>query len=157
MSALFCALTLVFTLFLKVPTPLGYVNLGDAMVILSALFLPLPLAVAVSSVGSALADVLAGYLNYAPGTFVIKGLMAVVIALIFMLLKKHKVLAVVIGSLISEIVMIGGYLFYEWVFLSYGAGALVSISYNAVQGIASLILGAVLYFSISRVLKRKEL
>ena len=154
-SALFCALTLLFTLFIKVPSPLGYVNLGDAMVIISALFLPLPYAILTSALGSALADVLAGYLTYAPGTFVIKGLMALVIALIFSLFKKYKSVGAIIGSIAAEILMIGGYLFYEWVFLSYGSGALVSISYNAVQGVASMVVAIVIYFALSRVFKRK--
>ena len=76
-AALFTALTTVATMVIQVPSPTGgYLNAGDAIVLLSAFLLgPIWGAVA-AGVGSALADILAGYAIYAPATLIIKALMA---------------------------------------------------------------------------------
>ena len=76
-AGLFIALTVVATMVIQVPSPTGgYVNAGDVLVILGGFVLgPLWGAVAAGA-GSALADIFAGYIIYAPATFVIKGLMA---------------------------------------------------------------------------------
>ena len=82
MAALFAALVCVATVAVRVPIPAtqGYANLGDALVLLAAFFLgPLYGALA-AGVGSALADLFAGYALYAPGTAVIKGLCAMTAA-----------------------------------------------------------------------------
>ena len=80
-TALFTALTTVATLVIQVPSPMsGYVNLGDAMVLLSAWILGPVYGTAAAGIGSMLADLLSGYAYYAPGTLVIKCLMAFVAA-----------------------------------------------------------------------------
>ena len=82
MAALFAALTCIATLViqLRVTPTGGYVNLGDCGVLLSAWLLSTPYAVAAAAVGSALADLVAGYAYYAPATLVIKALMALLAA-----------------------------------------------------------------------------
>ena len=76
MAALFAALTTVMTMVIRIPSPMsGYVNLGDCAVLLSAWILGPGLGCAAAGIGSMLADLL-GYPLYAPGTLVVKGLMA---------------------------------------------------------------------------------
>ena len=83
-TALFTALTTVATLVIQVPSPMsGYVNLGDAMVLLSAWILGPVYGTAAAGIGSMLADLLSGYAYYAPGTLIIKCLMAFVAAQVF--------------------------------------------------------------------------
>ena len=66
-TALFTALTTVATLVIQVPSPMsGYVNLGDAMVLLSAWILGPVYGTAAAGIGSMLADLLSGYAYYAP-------------------------------------------------------------------------------------------
>ncbi|MDR5709528.1 MAG: ECF transporter S component [Armatimonadota bacterium] len=70
------ALVAVATVVIRIPVPAtqGYINLGETAVYLTALLLgPLFGAVA-GGVGSALADLLAGYTSFAPFTLVIKGM-----------------------------------------------------------------------------------
>ena len=105
-TALFTALTTVATLVIQVPSPMsGYVNLGDAMVLLSAWILGPVYGTAAAGIGSMLADLLSGYAYYAPGTLVIKCLMAFVAAQVFLVLKdkvKGKHFAKVVSGLLAE-------------------------------------------------------
>ena len=76
-AALFAALAAVATMVIAIPLPGGgYANLGDAVVLLAAFFLPVPYAAVAAGLGTAMADVLLSYTLYAPATFVIKALMA---------------------------------------------------------------------------------
>lgn len=54
----------------------GFVNLGDCFVLLSGWLLGPWWGGAAGGIGSMLADLLLGYGHYAPGTLIIKGLMA---------------------------------------------------------------------------------
>ena len=143
---MFTALVCVATMLIKIPSPLkGYLNLGDGIVLLAAWTLPLPYGVAAAGLGSALADLLSGYLVYAPATFVIKGLMAeVAYVCCSQLFKKGKTnLSRVVGGILAELVMILGYFLFEG-FLYGFVPSLVNIPANAVQGVAGIIIGVAL-------------
>ena len=79
MGGVMAALVFVMTYLPKVPVPVtgGYVHLGDGMVFLAAMLLG-PVGVAAAAVGSALSDLVGGYMTYLLPTFVIKGAMALV-------------------------------------------------------------------------------
>lgn len=126
---MFAALVCVATMLIHIPTPGtgGYVNLGDGVLLTGAFLMPPWLAVAAAGIGSMLADILAGYMVYAPGTLIVKGVTALIAALIFrgaVLEKKAPTLRRLIAAIVAEVFMAAGYLLYESVFLSYGAGAL---------------------------------
>ena len=90
MAALFAALTTVMTMVIRIPSPMsGYVNLGDCAVLLSAWILGPGLGCAAAGIGSMLADLL-GYPLYAPGTLVVKGLMALAAGLLFRRLRRGE-------------------------------------------------------------------
>ena len=81
LAAMFAALTCVATMIIHIPSPIGgYFNLGDCMVLLSASCSVRSGAQRQGGIGSALADVICGYFVYAPGTLVIKALMALAAA-----------------------------------------------------------------------------
>lgn len=149
-SAMFAALCCVATMIIRIPTvgTSGYVNIGDTIVLLCAWLIGGVYGAAAAGIGSALADLLASYVSYAPGTFVIKFLMAVVAYLIakgLTKIKVNKMAAYVISAVLAECVMIGGYFLYESFLLGYGvATAIPSIGSNAIQGGTCLILGVVL-------------
>ena len=82
-AALMAALTYVATMVIQIPSPMqGYVNLGDCCVLLSGWLLGPWWGGAAAGIGSMLTDLLNGYAHYAPGTFVIKGCMAIAAALL---------------------------------------------------------------------------
>ena len=78
-AGLMCAIVVVTTMFAAIPIPGvqgAYANAGDAAVYASAHLLGWPWGVAAAAIGSMLADLLLGSALYAPATFVIKGVMA---------------------------------------------------------------------------------
>ena len=144
LTAFVCAATMV----IKIPTPNGgYVNIGDAMVLLSGWILGPAYGFFAAGVGSALADLLWGYGAYVPGTLIIKGCMGVVAALS---LKKGGKTAMILGGVLAELVMVGGYFLYESTLLGYGMAAAASIPGNLVQGTVGLILGLLLHKACSK-------
>lgn len=84
LAALLAALVCVATMVVQIPSPMqGYVNLGDCFVLLSGWLLGPWYGFAAGGIGSMLADIFLGYAHYAPGTLVIKGVMALVAALMY--------------------------------------------------------------------------
>ena len=146
LAALMAALTCIATIIIKIPSPLkGYLNIGDCVVLVTGWILSPVFAFLAAGLGSALADILSGYLIYAPITFLIKGCMAIVASYSFRLLRKRSnVLASrIIGGFVAEIIMIFGYYLFEGILYGYVSSA-VNIPANGVQGAAGLILGIAL-------------
>lgn len=161
LTAMFTALTCIATMVIQIPTigTSGYVNIGDTMVLVSAWILGAPYGILAAGIGSGLADLLAGYALYVPGTTIIKALMALVAFIIFTGLKNTKlpkVVVYVLSSIPAEIVMVLGYFLYESTLLGYGPAAATSIPSNAIQGVTCLVLGAVLMTVLSTVRFIKE-
>lgn len=145
-AALMTALACVATMIIKIPSPLkGYINLGDCIVLTAGWMLSPVYGLLAAGLGSALADIFSGYVLYAPATFVIKGLMAIIAFFGFRLLRKKlgNLPSRIISGIAAEIVMILGYFVFEG-FLYGFAPSVVNIPPNGVQGIAGLILGIVL-------------
>lgn len=145
-AAMLAALTCIATMVIKVPSPLkGYLNLGDCTVLLSGWLLPGGFGIAAAGVGSALADVLSGYVLYAPATFVIKGLMALAAFGVFRLFKGKKKQSVgrVISGVSAEVIMILGYYIFEGFLYGFKSSA-INIPANGVQGAAGLVIGLIL-------------
>lgn len=146
MTAIFMALTCVLTLIIKIPSPFkGYINLGDVMVLLSGWLLSPIYGVLAAGIGSALADILAGYTIYAPITLVVKGIMALATSIIFnnTYEKIGKSISRTMSGITAEIIMVFGYFLFEGLLYGFGVSA-VNIIANAVQGITCLILGLIL-------------
>ena len=145
-AALMAALTCVATMVIKIPSPLnGYLNLGDCIVLMTGCILPPVYGFLASGLGSALADIFSGYANYAPATFIIKGIMALITYYGFKSLHKRigNLPSRIISGIIAEFEMVLGYYIFEG--LLYGfVSSVVNIPANVVQGIAGLIIGTVL-------------
>ena len=145
-AALMAALACVVTMIVKVPSPLkGYVNLGDCIVLIAGWILSPAYGFMAAAIGSAMADVFSGYVLYAPATFVIKGLMALVVCYGYKLCSKKfgDLPSRIISGILAEIFMVLGYYVFEG-FLYGFIASLVNIPANAVQGVAGLIIGVML-------------
>ena len=140
-TAVMIALTCVLTLAVRIPSPTkGYLNLGDCAVLFGGWLLGPVLGPVAGGVGSALADLFAGYPIYIPGTLVIKALMALVVSLVPLQLRKRgetpRRAGVIIGSVTAELLMVAGYWLYEAAVIGEGfPAALAGVSGNALQGI----------------------
>ncbi|MFX1338441.1 MAG: ECF transporter S component [Promethearchaeota archaeon] len=117
MIGIFGALICVLTMLIAVPIPAtqGFINIGDAGVMITGLLFGPIIGGIAGGIGSALADIFLGYTIYAPATLIIKGLEGFIVGLIANPKKNYKkltyrdILAVVIGGMI----MVFGYLIYE--------------------------------------------
>lgn len=146
MAALMAALACVATMIIKIPSPLkGYLNLGDCIVLTAGWLLSPTYGFLAAGLGSALADIFSGYVTYAPATFIIKGLMALIAFCGFKLLNKKigNLPSRIISGIVAEIVMILGYFVFEGFLYGFIPSA-VNIPANGVQGIAGLIIGVIL-------------
>lgn len=146
MSAMFAALVCVATMIIKIPSPMkGYINLGDCVVLLAGWVLSPVYGFLAAGLGSALADLFSGYLIYAPATFLIKGLMATVAYFGFKGFGKSigKTASRILCGVFAELVMVLGYFVFEGFLYGFGP-SVINIPANIVQGVAGLILGALL-------------
>lgn len=150
LSGIMAALVCVTTLMIQVPVPptRGYINVGDAMIMVSALaFGPLVGGFA-GGVGSALADILGGWAHWAPFTLVIKGVEGVLAGLIAGRggSKSYRLLlAWAVGC--GEMVL--GYFTVETSL--YGIGpALTELPGNLVQMLTSGVVGIPISIAIKR-------
>ncbi|MBQ9931781.1 MAG: ECF transporter S component [Firmicutes bacterium] len=146
MAAMFAAIICIATFIVKIPTPMrGYMNLGDCAVLLAGWLLSPGYGFLAAGLGSALADVFSGYAVYAPATFVIKGLMAVVAHAGYRALSRRIGLfaAWLVSGLVAEVIMVLGYYGFEGVLYGFGPSA-VNIPANAIQGAVGLVIGLIL-------------
>lgn len=135
------ALIFLGTYILKVPIVNGYIHLGDGIILLSAIILG-PYAAVPAAIGSALADLASGYAMYAPFTFVIKALMAVIPALLITKYKVFSVKHLVVPFILAEAVMVAGYFLADSIFWGV-SGAVLSVPMNVIQGISGVIIGII--------------
>lgn len=145
-AALMAALTCVATMIIKIPSPLkGYLNLGDCIVLVSGWMLSPVYGFLAAGIGSALADVISGYITYAPATFIIKGMMAVIAFYVFRILHKKfgNLSSRIMSGIVAEVVMVLGYFVFEGFLYGFIPSA-VNIPANGVQGIAGIIIGVTL-------------
>ena len=145
-ASMLAALCCVATMIIKIPSPLkGYINLGDCVVLLSGWILPPVYGFFAAGIGSALADLFSGYVVYAPVTFIIKGIMAIIAHFCFkgMHNKLGSTPSAVIGGALAEIEMILGYFVFEGFMYGFAPSA-VNIPANGVQGIAGIVIGIIL-------------
>lgn len=146
--AFFIALVTVATLAIRIPVPAtnGYINIGDTMIMFIALLFGKRYGGICGGLGSALADVIGGYMQYALITLVVKGLEGFLVGFLFDLFKKKKVFAP-LTCLFGAVLMVAGYFVAEATILSYGWAALGSVGANCIQGGLSILFAQIFYFA----------
>jgi uncharacterized repeat protein (TIGR04002 family) len=152
LAGLFTALIFVATTYLpRIPIGSGgYIHVGDTAIYLAASFLPKRLAMAAGGLGGALADVLSGFVLWAPFTLVIKmGLVLPFTDRSGKLLCSRNIAAMFAAFPIT----VGGYYAAEWILTGSASVPLVSLPYNALQAAGS----AVLYFCLAAQMDKDRL
>lgn len=140
------ALTLLLTWIFQVPYLVkdGYLNLGDVGVYLSGLLFGPVGGMIAGSIGSSLADIFAGFVIYAPFTFVIKGIEGYIVA---KLNNSSKDKYVFIYCLVAGVFMVVGYFISECFLYGLG-GALPNVGGNLIQAIVCSTVAAIIYRSM---------
>ena len=140
MTALFMAFTIIATMFIRIPITFGYVNLGDAFIFLAVFILGPFCGAIVGGVGAGIADLL-GFAAYAPGTLVIKSLMAIVTWLIYKTLKgifKSNTFAEIVAGTVGALVMTAGYFIYEALLFTTVWAAFLNAPWSLLQGMVGV-------------------
>jgi uncharacterized membrane protein len=139
--AIMSALTTVVTMFALPFAPTGgFFNLGDAIVMTTALIFGPIIGGVAGGLGSALADLLLGYSAFAPFTLIIKGLEGFVIGIIAGGPGKTSWVKLAIAWIVGGVIIVGGYWVTEAFIMGLGvAAANAEIIINIPQAIGSLI------------------
>jgi len=152
-SAMMIAMVAVATMIIRIPTPAtqGYVNMGDALIFVSALLFGPKIGFIAGGLGSALADILAGYTNWAPWTFVIKGLEGFIAGfLVYRLSKSDNLIINIISLVVAGLWMAVGYFIASSIM--YGtAAALTDFPSNILQATAGIVVGLPLAKLLGRI------
>lgn len=151
-AALLAAIVCVATFVVKIPSPAtnGYFNLGDCFVLLSGWLIGPVYGALAAGLGSAIADILSGYAQYAPATFIIKALMAAAAYAVIKAISKKPLIGKILGGVAAETIMVVGYFGYEAIILGYGIAAAGSIFSNILQGIVGIIAGIAVTTAIEK-------
>ncbi len=145
--ALLIALTTVATMAVQIPTPAtqGYINVGDSMIYVSALLFGPMAGLLAGGIGSALADWLTGYGQFAPYTLVIKGLEGLVVGLIAWALLRGRpgpnlagIMTAIVSMLGGGAVMVSGYYAVEQFVM--GRAAATEVPGNIFQAVGGLVI-----------------
>lgn len=149
-TALMCALVMSVTLVTKIEMPLGYLNLGDFVILIIASIMPLRISILAAGLGSALADLLGGYPLYAIFTLFIKVIEVLIVSWFpHMLSSKKRVIPyfLAVGSMVVLYGLVDA-------FLTGQLGSFVtSVLSNLPQGLISGTLAVLLYPQFIRVKK----
>jgi len=151
------AITTIFTIAVRIPIAptRGYINLGDVAIYFSAITFGPFSALISGGLGTALADILSGYSQWAPISLAVHGLEGLVIGIIVQFFNKkdsHTVNLIITWSLAfaaGTIVMAGGYLIAENFMVGLGA-ALTELPGNIIQNIAGIAGGVPLALAIKK-------
>ena len=106
-TGILTAAVFAVTRFLQIPIPLGYFNVGNAVILLASLFLPLPYGVFMAAAGSALAD-LTSYPVYTVPTLLIKGMMVVLFSLLIRKSPGSRP-RIILGAAAATLLPLAGY------------------------------------------------
>lgn len=141
-AGVLAAAIILLTTLVSIPMPggLGYINLGDAGVLLAGVLLGGGWGALCAGAASAISDILLGWGIYAPATFAIKGAVALVGGLLFYATKKRIRFAFLF---VSALIVPIGYFLYET--LLYGwAAAIPNVAFNAMQGLIGAAIATIL-------------
>ena len=153
-ASLMAAFTCFATYIIRIPSPTGYIHPGDSFVILCGVILG-PLYGALSAgIGSLLADLLAGYPQYAAATLIIKALTALAASFIYRCFKR-SLLSVIAAGVAGGILLTLGYFCVEYFMYGFG-GALSGVPLNTVQNMFGIVLSAALYPLLNKIPQVKE-
>ncbi|SJZ49608.1 ECF transporter S component [Anaerorhabdus furcosa] len=148
LTGLATALVFVTTMYIKVPNSLGgYFNLGDSMLMLFSAILNPFYAFVVGGIGSALADVIGGYAQYAIPTLIIKGTEAVFVSYLFMKFGNKAKWVAYAGAIV---IMVSGYFLIEWGMYGDALVSLTAVPANIVQGVAGAVIAFVLLNKVTQ-------
>ncbi len=146
--AVLIALTAVFTLLIRIPTPArGYVNLSDVAITFAGLVFGPWVGAIAGGVGTALADLLGGFAPYAPISFVAHGLQGLLVGWIGH--RQGSLPRMILAWLAGAVAMLAGYLLGGALYVGLPT-ALLEVPLNAFQTLVGALVGIPLVFAVRK-------
>ena len=144
MTAMMAALVFLGTYVFKIPSPTGYIHLGDCMILLTVCLFGTKKGVAAGAIGAGLADFIGGVFIWVIPTLVIKSVWALITGfMMYKALKKRKA-GWLVGAVIGAVWQIAAYTVVRIPVFSWRA-ALVEVPALAVQTVSGVVLCVVIY------------
>lgn len=152
--SLLAALTCIATMIIKIPISVtgGYVNIGDSMVLVCAVFFGPEYGLIAGGLGSGLADLLGGYPVWFIATVIIKGIEGFVVSKLAgdrrtdTFLSKRRIIACVIGL----VWMVAGYFLADAVINGSIYASAQGIFANVCQAVVAFIVFLILGFALHK-------
>jgi len=146
--AVMTAIVLVLTSLIKVPTPAkGYAHLGDSGVFFSAFALGPWVAAAAGGLGTALADIVGGYPQWAVFSLLIHGFQGWIVG--WLARRWSSTVGLIVAIVVGGVVVVGGYLL-AGIWLSGQGAALGEVPLNVIQVAVGAIVGLPLFVAVRR-------
>jgi uncharacterized membrane protein len=138
--AVLAALVAVFTLFVRVPSPAkGYFNLSDAVVVFTGLVFGPFTALIAGGLGTAAADLIAGFAQWAPISLLAHGLQGFAIGLLAR--RRPGSIPLAIAACTAGVLVMAGIYLAGGSVLAGPAAAVAELPGNLVQAAAGAVLG----------------
>lgn len=145
-TSVLTAVVFITTYAITIPLGYGYFNFGDASVFLAGLLLGPKYAFLAAGIGSSLADYAKGYLIYMPSTFLLKGVMALLVSKMGGRGPKLRIASMFTGGLI----MVGGYYVTEGVLYGNWIAPLYNLPWNVLQFSLGIVIAVLLFKQLKR-------
>lgn len=166
--AVLIALTALFTYIIRIPVAptRGYINFGDVSIFFTAMIFGPLTAFITGGAGTALADLISGYSQWAPFTFLAHGLQGLVIGLVIKAgrrisssnndatgleqrggIRKPGILTLLTAFLAGTVVMAGIYFLTGGLMVGFAAAA-AEIPGNILQNVAGVLIGTPLALAV---------
>lgn len=144
-TSLLAALICVATFMIKVPSVVtsGYVHLGDGFIFIAVILLGSKNGAWAGSIGASLADLLGGYSHYAIPTFIIKGIMALIMGYVINKVPGNSKFKWIAGALVGSIWQIIAYYVVGSLMVGSFISTLMDIPANMAQSIAGIIVAVI--------------
>ncbi len=143
---------------IPIPATGGYFNLGEATIYVAALLFGPFVGAFSGGVGAMLADVYLGYVNFAPGTLIIKGVEGAIVGFLNITLKKYipnTTIRATVSVIIGGLEMVIGYFLYETLLAVLFPGleifAIAEIPLNIGQMLVGLIIAVPIMHAVLRI------
>ena len=155
LTAMFAALVAVATMVINIPmiATRGFINVGDTIIFVAGVFMGPRVGLLAGGIGSALADLLLGYIHWAPWTLPIKGIEGLLAGLIAHgHFQSHRRLGlpVLIGMLVASAWMVLGYYVAGGIMRGF-AVSWTSVPGNIIQGLGSAVIAVPLIHAFRKV------
>lgn len=166
--AILIAVTTLFTYIIRIPVAptRGYINFGDVSIFFTAMIFGPVTALITGGAGTALADLISGYSQWAPFTFLAHGLQGLVIGLVIKAgrrissansdaagpaqrggIRKPGILTLLTAFLAGTVVMAGIYFLTGGLMVGFAAAA-AEIPGNILQNVAGVLVGTPLALAV---------